>query len=135
MKLTTCRPKAASFWDEFFEEFNTPTVNSDISPRANVVDNGKTISVDLELPGVAKEDIKIELEGGVLRISAEKKSPKHEERNKTYFNEISYGSYKRSFRLSDEIEADKVEAKYENGVLKLELSKKEKALPKNIDVK
>ena len=134
MTLTTCKRNPATLWDGFFNDFYTFD-NRELSPRAKVTDKEKSISVDLELPGVKKEDIKVEVHDGVLTISAEKQGEKKEESKNVYFNEISYGAYKRSFRLSSDVLPDKVEAAYENGILKLELTKKEKALPKQITIK
>jgi HSP20 family protein len=135
MTLTTCRPRYATLWDDFFNDFYAPIENREISPRTKVTDNGKSIRLEVELPGVKKDDIKVEVENGVLTIAASKKHEKKEEGKDIYFNEISYGEYKRSFRLSDEVEHGKVNAKFEDGTLSLELAKKEKAKPKLIDVK
>ena len=134
MTLTTFKRNPTTVWDSFFNDFYTED-NRDLSPRAKVTDNEKSISVNLELPGVNKEDIKVEVHDGVLTISADKNNEKKEESKNVYFNEISYGAYKRSFRLSSDVLTDKVEAAYENGILKLELEKKEKALPKQIEIK
>ena len=135
MTFTTYKHRLPTLWDGFFNDFYEPVKNTEISPRAKVTDNGKSISVNLELPGVKKEDIKVEVENGVLTISASKKTETKEEAKNIYFNEISYGEYRRSFKLSDEVEPGNVDAKLEDGILKLELAKKEKAKPKQIDVK
>ena len=135
MTLTTYKRNYPTLWDEFFNDFRAPVEHRDISPRARVTDNGTNITLELELPGVKKGDIKVEVENGVLTIAASRKAEKKEEGKDIYFNELSYGEYKRSFRLSDEVEHGKVDAKYEDGVLRLELAKKEKAKPKLIDVK
>ena len=82
-----------------------------------------------------KDDIKVEVENGVLSISASRNAEKKEESKDIYFNELSYGEYKRSFRLSDEVEHGNINATYEDGILNLELAKKEKAKPKQISVK
>ena len=135
MTLTTYRPRFATLWDEFFNDSDYQVENRDISPRTKVTDDGKAIRLEMELPGVKKDDIKVEVENSVLSVAASKKSEKKEEGRDLYFNEISYGEYKRSFRLSDEVEHGKVDAKYEDGILILELAKKEKTKPKLIDVK
>ena len=134
MTLTTYRNSYPTLWDEFFNDFWAPA-ESKISPRAKVVDNGKNLTLELELPGVKKGDIKVEVENGVLNISGSKKAEKKEESKNVYIDELSYGEYKRSFRLSDEVEHDNIKAAFEDGILKLELAKKEKAKPKLIDIK
>ena len=135
MTLTTYKRRYPTLWDEFLNNGWASIEEREISPRARVEDNEKSIALDLELPGVKKEDIKVEVENGVLTISALKKSEKKENDKNTYFNEISYGEFKRSFRLSDEVESENIKAAYENGVLHLELAKKEKALPRKIEIK
>ena len=135
MTLTTYRHNYPTLWDEFFGDYPVKNENRQISPRAKVTDDGKILSIHLELPGVSKENIKVEVENAVLNITASKKAEKKEDAKDVYFNEITYGEYKRSFKLSDEVEQGNVGAKFENGVLRLELKKKEKAQPKLIDVK
>ena len=135
MTLTTYRPRLTTLWDEFFNDNWTAIENREISPRTRVSEDEKSIILEMELPGVKKGDIKVEVENSVLSVSASRKAEEDKESPNTYFNEISFGEYKRSFRLSDEVEHGNINASYEDGVLKLELAKKEKAKPKQIAVK
>jgi len=83
-------------------------------------------------PGMNKEDFKVELDGNVLTISSEKQNENEVKDGERYSRrEFSYQSFQRSFQLPKEVvDADKIEAKYENGVLKLVVPKKEEAKPR-----
>lgn len=98
--------------------------------RTDVVDTGDAYQLEAELPGFAKEDIKIDVENDVLTVSAEHKSETKEENEKKNFvkRERFYGSYTRSFDVSG-INVDGIEAKYENGVLTLTMPKKAAEIP------
>lgn len=98
--------------------------------RTDVVDTGDAYQLEAELPGFAKEDIKIDVENDVLTVSAEHKNETKEENEKKNFvkRERFYGSYTRSFDVSG-INVDGIEAKYENGVLTLTMPKKAAEIP------
>lgn len=98
--------------------------------KTDIKDEGDRYELEADLPGFDKKDIKLDISGDVLTVSAERHS-EHEEKDKKgkYVRcERSYGSYSRSFDLSG-VKADEIKAKYENGVLKLTLPKKTQALP------
>ena len=105
-------------------------VPSVASFRTDVTDTGDAYKLEAELPGFKKEDIKIDVEDDCLTISAERKvdEDKKDEKNNFVKRERYYGSYSRSFDLTG-VKADEIKAKYENGVLKLTMPKKEKTLP------
>ena len=104
------------------------------SPRVDVLEGEKNVTIDIELPGVAKEDMKIEARDNVLVISGERKRRDDYNSSDCCRSERNYGKFNRSFSLPDTIQADKIEAHFENGVLSLVLPKSEKALPKEISV-
>ncbi len=94
-------------------------------PSVNVSKEKDELHLELSAPGFSKEDIKVEVERGVLTISGAHKT-EEESKDKTYYRkEFTYGSFKRSFNLPDEYNADSISAKYENGILKLSVPKKE----------
>jgi HSP20 family protein len=94
-------------------------------PPVNIVENKESYNVDLLVPGLNKEDFKINLEGKVLTVSAERAAEEKDENKKQLRREFSFRSFKRSFNLNETVDASKIEAKYENGILKLNLPKKE----------
>ena len=100
--------------------------------KTDIKDNGKDFVVEMDLPGFKKEDIKVDIEGGVMTISAERHSDyEDEDKKKNYIRkERSYGTYKRSFDIS-EIDESGITAFYEDGLLKLILPKKQAAVPES----
>ncbi len=106
------------------------------TPPVNIHENEEGFHLELVAPGLKKEDFKVNLDKGLLSISYEKKSEAENKDYKTHRREFNFTSFKRSFRVDDVINADAIEAKYEDGVLKLYLPKKEevKALPKEISI-
>jgi len=83
-----------------------------------------------ELPGIAPADVQVKLSDGLLTISGEKKSEKERKDEDAYASERRYGSFFRSFRLPDDIVADKIEARYANGALSITVPRQTKVLPK-----
>lgn len=101
-------------------------------PAVNILENDKGFSLALAVPGLKKEDFKIEIDKEVLAVSAEVKIEKEAE-NKTEMysrKEFSFSSFKRLFTLPKTVNSDDINATYEAGVLTLTLPKKEEALPK-----
>ncbi|NCI50002.1 Hsp20/alpha crystallin family protein [Sediminibacterium roseum] len=94
---------------------------------ANIHETKDGYHLELNAPGRNKEDFKINVENGLLTVSFEKKEETTTEEYKTIRKEFSFKSFKRSFNLDDKINTAGIQAKYENGVLKLYLPKKEEA--------
>lgn len=99
-------------------------------PPVNIRENKEAYLLDVMVPGLSKEDFKISLEKNVLTISAEKKAEQKSEDQKHIRREFSFRAFKRSFTLDETVDAEKIQAKYENGILQLQLPKKEEAQPK-----
>jgi HSP20 family protein len=98
-------------------------------PQANIHETPDAYHLELNVPGRSKEDFKIQVEQGLLTISFEKKEENNADDYKTIRREFDYKSFKRSFSVDDKVNVDGIEAKYENGVLKLLLPKKEESKP------
>lgn len=114
--------------DRFLLDFNGiyPDLNfKNFLPEANIVENKKEYQIELAAPGLDKKDFNIEMKNGMLTISAEKEEETKSEDKNYLSREFSYSSLYRSFVLPDNILADNIDAKYENGVLKLKLPKSE----------
>ncbi len=102
-------------------------------PAVNIRETKDDFVVEMAAPGMKKEDFKIELDGSLLSIGSERSSNQVEENNDERYSrrEFSYESFQRSFTLpKDVVEADRLKARYENGVLRLEIPKKEEAKQK-----
>ena len=102
-------------------------------PVVDIDETKDDFVVKVELPGVDKENVSVNIENGVLTIRGEKKV--ETEDKKRHRVECSYGSFLRSFTLPQSVKADKTEAEYKNGILNLTIPKSEEAKPKQIDVK
>lgn len=100
--------------------------------KTDVTDEGDCYVMEADLPGFDKNDIKIDLNDNTLTIRAERHSriEEKDKKNKIVRMERAYGSYSRNFDISD-VDAEQIKAKYDNGVLKLTLPKKEHILPKS----
>ena len=114
------------FNDNFFKSaFSNGFTDESLVPNANIIENGKDYQIELAAPGLDKKDFKVEVENGVLTVSAEKEEEKLEEKENYRRREFSYNSFSRSFALPDNLLSEKIEAKYDNGILRLVLPKKE----------
>ena len=94
-------------------------------PPVNIVERASDYLVELAAPGFEKADFNVKLEGNILTISTEKKDSAIESTDKIIRKEFSYRSFKRSFTIDEKIDGENISAKYENGILKLGLPKKE----------
>lgn len=114
-----------------FENFFDTNGDFDISPAMNIKEKDKEFEVELAAPGLRKEDFNITLDDGILTVSAQKEESKDEEKEGFITKEFSYNSFSRSISIPESIDEEKeVTAKYEDGVLKLKLHKKENMEPK-----
>jgi len=112
--------------------------NNISSFKTDIKDNGNSYELEAELPGFKKEDIDVSVDNDYLTIKAERKEETDEKDKKGRYIrcERSYGAFSRSFDISD-IDSDKIDAEYKDGVLKLTMPKKEKAIPasKKLEIK
>lgn len=96
-------------------------------PAVNIAENENGFQIELAAPGLKKEDFKINLEKNVLSVSAEKKVENAEETKKYSKKEYSYNSFVRSFTLPETVDHANIEAAYTDGILTLNVAKKEEA--------
>jgi HSP20 family protein len=111
-----------SFIDEFFRDVERASALATpvFQPRAEVVEVENGWKVRLELPGVTKESVKVEVKENLLSVTGEKPDPYAESR-KVRHGELGYGKFTRTFRLSQAIDREAIEAKFDNGVLEVAL--------------
>lgn len=130
--------KASDFFSEFFGTPGLwPSPASDFStPAVNVYENPQSVILELSAPGRQKEDFNLHVDKDLLTVSYEKKEENISEQTKVVRREYSFNSFKRTFSLDEKIDVEKITAHYENGVLKIELPKKEhfKAEPRQIAI-
>ncbi|MNT12472.1 Spore protein SP21 [compost metagenome] len=128
----------AEFMDEF-DTIHTPTLraaDTDFTPAVDFEDHGSFYLLTGDLPGLKKEDIKIELADGVLSISGQRTREKSTESAETgaHYYERSHGHFMRTFTLPGQVDAEKINAAFENGVLRVTLPKSEATRGREIKV-
>ncbi len=119
--------------DEFFN--GTGNYRKDnFMPSVDVSETDTQFEVSVELPGMKKEDIAVDLEKGRLTISGERKFKNEEEGKNFHRVETQYGKFSRSFYLPDTIDEDSIKAKYEDGILNITINKSEEKVKKQIEI-
>jgi HSP20 family protein len=106
-------------------ELTFPVITAPYVPSCNIDETNSHYLFSFDVPGVKKEDIKVELRGQTLIVSGERKEEYERKGATQYQTESIYGSFQRSFDLASEVRADQIEAEFENGVLRLAVPKKE----------
>jgi len=131
-------PSVPSFFDDFFTRdlfdwSNTNNAYGSSLPAVNIKEDENNFEVEVAVPGLKREDFKIEIENDVLTVSSEKESSNESEEENYKRREFRYSSFKRTFSLPEsKVDADKVKANYVDGVLQINLPKKEEAKPKPV---
>jgi HSP20 family protein len=146
MTLLTTRRKNGSLLRDVVEDFFTPDVFSSMAPgfftslpnlvfdrmpNANISETETHYQIELAAPGLKKEDFELEIDNGSLMISVKKEESNEAKGTNFMRQEFSYESFSRSFYLPENVKVDKIDARYENGILKVVLPKSElvKKLP------
>jgi HSP20 family protein len=107
---------------------------SNFAPPVDVYEDEHNITLKIEVPGIEEKDIDVRIENNTLTVHGERKFEKEEKEENFRRVERQYGSFTRSFTLPNTIDADKVQATYDKGILKVQLAKKAEAKPKQIKV-
>jgi HSP20 family protein len=129
--LTKVKEVLPSMFDDFFKPWNEWFDNNSgfsrtlTVPAVNITEQKDCYKAELATPGMDKDDFRLDVEGNILTISAEKEEDKEEKDKKYTRREYSYSSFSRSFTLPNEVKKEGIEAKYNNGVLHIILPKKD----------
>jgi len=129
--------------DNFNSVFNHPFFSmrdevlntSNFTPRVRISEGKDNFYLNIEMPGIPKEEVKISLEDSVLSISGTKKAQNKTEDANLIMNEIYYGEFSRSFNLSNDIKKDAIDAEFKDGLLIITLPKVEEAKPEVKEIK
>lgn len=113
------------FFNDSFDFLGKDFFQKGTYPKVDVSDENDRLVIEAEVPGLRKDQIKVELEGGILRIKGEKKSEDEQVLRKNYVHkELKHSSFCRSFQIGDNIDVENITSKFENGVLEVTLPKK-----------
>ena len=113
-------------WNEWFQDGFAGKAMT--LPRVNITDEKDSYNLSVAAPGLHKKDFKIDVDGNMLTISAQKEENKEEKEESYTRREYNYSSFSRSFTLPEEVMQEKINATYDGGVLKIMLPKTEKAI-------
>ena len=126
-------PVLSNYFENFlnrdFDDFFGNSISRKI-PAANVVENENDFRIEIAAPGLAKDDFKINLENNLITIEASKENKQEEHDERYTRKEFCYNSFRRSFTLPNTIEHDRIDAKYQDGILHIIIPKKEEAKKK-----
>ena len=134
-ELSSFHREMDRLWDRFFGE--TPFArlpSEEWAPSIDVSETKDNFIVKAELPGLEAKDVNVTVSGNLLTIKGEKKKEEEEKDEHHYCSERYYGSFQRVFQLPTSVQADKVEATFDKGVLKVTIPKAEEAKKKEIEV-
>jgi HSP20 family protein len=122
------------FRDSFSEGREESLTTSTFAPPVDVYEDDHNVTLKIEVPGIDEKDIDVRIENNVLTVHGERKFEKEEKEENYRRVERQYGSFTRSFTLPNTVDAEKVSANYDKGILKVTLVKKAEAKPKQIKV-
>ena len=105
------------------------------SPVVDIEESGEAYTIRAELPGLSKEKVKVTVENGVLTLSGERDLERRVETKTFHRVERSHGTFTRSFTLPDDVDSESVAANFKDGLLEIQIAKREEAMPKSIEVR
>lgn len=120
--------------DEFFNDA-LENRRSSFAPSINISESEKQYLFEVEVPGVDKKDINLNVEGNTLTISGERSFEKKEDGKQYHRVESQYGTFSRSFTLPDNAKSETINASYNNGILQITVDKSEQSMKKQIQIK
>jgi HSP20 family protein len=109
-------------------EFRWSSMLETERPAADIVETDKAFRITAELPGMKKEDVEVSVTEGTLTVKGQKKEEREEKQKGYYLSERRYGSFQRAFQLPRIVDTDKIEARFDNGVLTVTIPKSAEAL-------
>jgi HSP20 family protein len=136
-EVSRLRREMDRLWEDYFGAGRRALrpMEMEFAPAVDVKETADQVVVKAEVPGIDAKDINISVTGDVLTIKGEKKSEREEKEENYHLVERSYGSFSRSLVLPAAVDMDKIEAKYDKGVLTITCPKKEEVKPKAIEIK
>jgi HSP20 family protein len=134
-ELATLQDRFNSLFENFADANGKEQLaRGSFAPAVDIYEDEHNLVLKLEVPGVNEEDLNVSLENNTLTVSGERKFEKEEKEENFHRIERRYGSFTRTFRLPNTVDAENVEAGYDKGILKITLAKRAEAKPKQIKV-
>ena len=130
-------PTPSRLFEEFFNDFpfsSTPETRESWIPAVDILEKDGNLILRAELPGMTEKQIELKLEGNTLTLKGERKMENEDKKSSYHRVESFYGSFTRSFRLPDTVDAEKINAEYKNGVLMVTIPQKPEVRPREIPV-
>ena len=118
----------------FGTEFGVEFFGNNSYPKVDVKDHLDSITIEAEIPGLTKDDVSVDLEERVLTISGNKREEKDNENTRYIRKELKRSSFKRSFKLGDNLKVSDIKADFNNGLLNVTVPKREKEQPKKVKI-
>jgi HSP20 family protein len=136
-EVSRLRREMDRLWDDYFGSGRRglQPLQAEFAPAVDVKETAEAVVVKAEVPGMDAKEINIAVRGDILTIKGEKKSEREEKEGNYHLVERSYGSFSRAVTLPAAVDLDKIEARYDQGVLTITCPKKEEVKPKNIEIK
>lgn len=133
--LRTLQREVDSLFDRFFDRADGDQDTSAVrAPRTDLVETDDAFHLRLDVPGMTKKDITINLQNGTLTVSGERASERTEEGEEYVRAERAFGTFHRSFTLPDAVDEANIQATYEDGVLSIHVPKTEESTRRQIDI-
>lgn len=133
-ELATLQNRVNGIFQDYNRGQNELSTTSSFIPAVDVYEDDHKVVLKLEIPGVEEKDLDVQVENNTLTVRGERKFEKEEKEENFHRIERRYGTFSRSFTLPNTLDTDKVNASYENGVLRIELNKRAEAKPKQVKV-
>lgn len=118
----------------FSEEFGISFFGNNSYPKVDVTDHEDKIQIEAEIPGLSKKEVAVDLEEGILSISGSKREAKSDNEKKFIRRELKRSSFKRSFKLNESFDQTKIRADFKDGILIVDIPKREPEKPKKIKI-
>jgi HSP20 family protein len=133
--LRNLQREVDSLFDRFFDRSGDSQGSSAVwAPQTDLVETDENFQLRLDVPGMSKEDIDISLQNGTLTVSGERTSERTDEGEDYVRVERAFGTFHRTFTLPDAVDADSIEATYEDGVLSIHVPKTEESTRRQIEI-
>ena len=133
-EVVTMQNRLNSLFRDLNKEGDSPLSTAEFVPAVDIYEDDKKVMLKLEVPGIDEKDLDVSVENNTLTVKGERKFESEEKEENFHRIERRYGSFYRAFTLPSTVDTEHVQAKYNAGVLKLELLKKPEAQPKQIKI-